>query len=155
LLTLPAAEQYQFHKLFSERYLEHLDQGHGACVLKARALADVVADSLRHFDGQRYWLGDFVIMPNHVHLLVGLLGDTDIEKQCYSWKKYSALKINQALGRTGRFWQEDSFDHLVRTPEHFEKFRRYIAENGSCAGLSADEFLYVPSRHVASIRSPS
>ena len=58
-------------------------------------------------------------MPNHVHLLVCLLGDTDLLKQCRSWKKFTAGKINQVLGQTGRFWQKESFDHLVRSPEQF------------------------------------
>ncbi len=152
-LALPDSEQYQFHKQFSERYLAHLDKGYGECVLKRQELAHVVASSLQHFDGDRYRLGDFVVMPNHVHLLVCLLEDTDIEKQCYSWKKYSALEINRALERKGRFWQEESFDHLVRTPEHFENFRRYIADNGPNAGLMAEEFLYVPSKHVPSLNA--
>src|SRR5688572_19721111 len=68
--TLPAQEQYQFHKTFSERYLEFLDKGHGECVLKRREFAAIVSDALMHFDGTRYYLGDFVVMPNHVHLLV-------------------------------------------------------------------------------------
>jgi type I restriction enzyme R subunit len=142
-------QQREFHRTFSEQYLALLDKGHGECLLRRRDLANLVARTLEHFDGQRYWLGDYVIMPNHVHLLVALIGATDIEKQCYSWKKFSAREINVALGRTGRFWQEESFDHLVRTPEHFERFRRYIAENGMAAGLGAAEYLYVPSKHLA------
>jgi hypothetical protein len=63
-------------------------------------------------------------MPNHVHLLVCLLGNTDLEEQCYSWKKYTATSINRALGQKGRFWQEESFDHLVRSPEQFHYLRR-------------------------------
>jgi putative transposase len=140
--------QYQFHKRFAEEYLALLDKGYGACVLKRRELAEIVAGSLMHFDGDRYYLGDFVVMPNHVHLLVGLIGVTESGKQCYSWKKYSASEINKALNRSGRFWQEESFDHLVRSPEHFERFREYIAQNGRKAGLSDDEYLYVSSRHT-------
>ena len=68
-------------------------------------------------------------MPNHVHLLVCLLGDTDLLKQCHSWKKFSAGKINKVLGRTGRFWQEESFDHLVRSPEQFCAIQQYIRNN--------------------------
>jgi len=145
---LPAEQQCQFHKQFSEEYLNLLDKGYGECLLKRRKLAEIVARSLSHFDGDRYYLGDFVIMPNHVHLLVGLIGDTDIEKQCYSWKKFAAHEINEALSRTGRFWQEESFDHLVRSAGHFERFRSYIAENGPKARLNADEYLYVCSRHT-------
>ena len=72
-----------------------------------------------------------------------LLGGTDLEAQCYSWKKYTATKINRALGRNDRFWHEESFDHLVRTPEQFDCLRRYIADNPHEAGLHAGEYLYV------------
>src|SRR5205807_1732667 len=83
-----------------------------------------------------------------VHAVVGLIGDTDIEKQCYSWKKFSARAINTVLGRSGRFWQEESFDHLIRSSEHFERFQQYIALNGERAGLCLNEYLYVRSRHT-------
>jgi putative transposase len=130
LRGLPENVQSEFHATFSREFLEHLDKGHGACVLRRRELAQIVADSLRHFDGQRYLLGDFVVMPNHVHLLVMPLGDTDIQAQCSSWKRFTATQINRVLQQTGEFWQTESFDHLVRSAAQFERIQRYIAENG-------------------------
>jgi REP element-mobilizing transposase RayT len=108
LRRLPDLER-QYHHNFSREFMNYLDKGYGACVLKRPELARIVADGLLHFDAQRYLLSDFVVMPNHVHVLVCFLGDTDLEKQCYSWKKYAATKLNRALGRRGRFWQEESF----------------------------------------------
>jgi type I restriction enzyme R subunit len=142
LRCLPDRLQHEFHATFSREFLEQLNKGHGACVLRRRELAQIVANSLRHFDGQRYLLGDFVVMPNHVHLLVGLLGATDVEEQCYSWEKFTATQINRELNQTGEFWQAESFDHLVRSPEQFELFQRYIAENGAAAGLRNGEYLH-------------
>ncbi len=139
---LPELQQREFHRTFSREFLASLDKGYGACVLRQPALAQMVADSLRHFDGQRYHLGDFVVMPNHVHVLVGLLGDTDVVILCTSWKHFTATKINRALGRRGRFWQEEAFDHLVRSPEEFEGLCRYIEENPRKAGLRPGEFLH-------------
>jgi type I restriction enzyme R subunit len=139
---LPLDARREFHRSFTAEFMEYLDRGHGDCVLRKPALAQIVADSFYHFDGQRYHLADFVVMPNHVHLLVCLLCETEIESLCYSWKKYTAGKINRALRRTGRFWQEESFDHLVRSPEHFEYFRTYIADNPRKAGLRAGEYLH-------------
>src|SRR5262245_59880354 len=52
------------------RWQDGLDAGHGACVLRQPVLSDLVARSLRHFDEERYLLFDFVVMPNHVHILV-------------------------------------------------------------------------------------
>jgi putative transposase len=63
------------------------------------------------------------------------------ETTCYSWKHYTAAKIHRAMGRMGRFWQEESFDHLVRTPEQFGAIRRYIAANASLARLRAGEYI--------------
>ena len=141
LRRLPSAQQREFHDTFSRRFMAYLDRGCGACVLKRPELARIVGENLRHFDGQRYQLGDFVVMPNHVHLLARLLGPTDLERQCYSWKKYTATRINRALGRRGRFWHEESFDHLVRSAEELEHRRRYIAENPEEARLHEGEYL--------------
>jgi len=131
----------EYHAVFTREFMDYLDRGFGACELRNATLAEIVARSLRHFDGERYHLGDFVVMPNHVHLLVCLLGTTEIERQCKSWKRFAAGEINRALSRSGRFWQEESFDHLVRSPEQFEHFQRYIAENPSKAGLGPGEYL--------------
>ena len=138
---LPSAAQREFHSTFSHEFMGHIDKGHGECPLRNSELARLVADALHHFDGQRYHLGDYVVMPNHVHVLVCLLGETDIEGLCYSWKKYSAREINKALGLSGRFWHEESFDHLVRTPKQFEALRSYIADNPKKAGLQAGEYV--------------
>jgi REP element-mobilizing transposase RayT len=138
--SLPQEKQREFHDTFSREYLEHLDRGHGECVLRRAELSKIVADSLLHFDGQRYHVSDFVVMPNHVHILVCLLGDTEIEAQCYSWKKFTATEINRRLKQRGRFWQEESFDHLVRSVEQFEAIQRYIAANPAKAGLARGEY---------------
>ena len=142
LRALPTAQLKEFHNSFSSELMAHLDKGFGECVLKRPDIAKIVAESLRFDNGKHYILGDFVVMPNHVHVLVCLLGERDLEKQCYSWKKYTATRINRSLGRSGRFWQEESFDHLVRNPEQYEYFRKYIAENPIKAGLQDGEYLY-------------
>ncbi len=133
----------EFHETFSRQYLESLDKGFGKCVLRRAELRQIVADSLLHFDRERYHMGDFILMPNHVHLIVCLLGDTEIEAICTSWKRFTAKHINHMLGTKGRFWQEESFDHLIRSSDQFEAIRRYIANNPK--SLSADEYrLYQP-----------
>jgi type I restriction enzyme R subunit len=132
--------QDEFHREFSREFMEYMDRGMGECVLQRPELSELVAEALLHFDGQRYEMGDFVVMPNHVHLLVCLLGSTDVEEQCHSWKKYSAGKINRVLGRKGRFWQEESFDHLVRSTRQFDALRAYIAANPAKAGLAAGHY---------------
>jgi type I restriction enzyme R subunit len=105
-------------------------------------LAEEVARSLKHFDGDRYDLTDFVVMPNHVHLLVAFPDEQSMLAQCESWKHYTAAKINPALGRKGRFWQQDGFDHLVRSIEQFQYYRDYIADNPRRARLDEGEYIH-------------
>ena len=80
-------------------------------------------------------------MPNHVHVMVCFLPGVRLLAQCRSWKHYSAVKINALLGMSGELWQPESFDHLVRDADHFERFRKYIAENRKKANLKTDEGL--------------
>ncbi|HSQ54279.1 MAG TPA: transposase, partial [Gemmata sp.] len=100
---------------------------------------------LKYFDGQRYHLAAFVVMPNHVHLLLGLIGDNTTTGICYSWKKFTATRINRLLRRTGHFWQGESFDHIVRSPEQFDYLVRYIANNPAKAALKTGEFAHYQS----------
>ncbi len=142
LESLNSAQLQEFQLLHSDRWNEHLDACHGACVLRTPELARIVADSLRHFDGKRYDLTDFVVMPNHVHLLAAFPNAQEMLDQCESWKHFTAAQINRALGRKGRFWQQDGFDHLVRSAEQFDYYRRYIADNPARARLQGGEFLH-------------
>jgi putative transposase len=112
-----------------------LDLGVGECVLARPDLSAIVADSLLNFDGHRYVMTDFVIMPNHVHVLAALADADLLLAQCESWKRYTARLIHKSLGRSGEFWQVEQFDHLVRSLEQFEYFRQYLRDNPKNAGL--------------------
>ena len=135
LRRLPRAAVREFRRSFSQRWHAHLDDCHGECVLRQRSLAAIIANSLVHFDGERYTLTDFVVMPNHVHILVAFPTAGAMLAQCESWKRFTAIRINRCIGRRGRFWQQDGFDHLVRSIEQFTYLRRYIATNSQRASL--------------------
>jgi hypothetical protein len=83
--TLPASKQRQYHELFTLPWHAYLDAGHGRCLLRHPNIRQLIEQTLRHFDKERYDLGDFVLMPNHVHLLVTPFPDEDIERLCFSW----------------------------------------------------------------------
>ncbi len=117
-----------------------LDRGAGACVLARPELSAIVMDSLLHFDGDRYVLTDAVVMPNHVHLLAAFKDEDALLAQCTSWKRFTARQINEALKQSGEFWQVEQFDHLVRSSEQFEHYRRYIADNPLKANLSPPSY---------------
>jgi D-tyrosyl-tRNA(Tyr) deacylase len=118
-----------FHEQFAARLEQWLDAGHGACWLRQPAIAALVEQALRHFDGQRYQLGDFVIMPNHVHALVTPVDEWSLEQIVHSWKSYTEHEINKRLERTGKVWQEEYFDHLVRNEAALEQYAAYIRQN--------------------------
>src|SRR5262245_30941164 len=139
---LPAAVAYEFFDTFWNRWHDNLDADHGACVLRRPDLAQIVADSLRHFDGDRYLMLDFVVMPNHVHLLASFPDEATMLAQCESWKHYTTTQINRRMNQRGRFWQQDGFDHLVRSEKQFEYLRRYIVENPKKARLGPGEYAH-------------
>ena len=134
--------QWRFKKTFRRHREEYLDTCQGRCVLQVPSLAKIVADSLLFFDGERYRMGDFVVMPNHVHLLCAFPSEEMLVTQCDSWLHFTARQINLQLDRKGKFWQQEPFDHLVRSPEQYEYLRKYIAQNGAKAGLNKDQYLY-------------
>jgi putative transposase len=142
LAALPPPARFEFASAFSDRWQSVLDDCRGSCPLRAPELAELVATSLRHFDGTRYRLTDFVVMPNHVHLLVAFPDETAMLAQCESWKHFTAVRLNKKLGRTGRFWQTDGFDHLVRSEDQLSALKQYIADNPWRAGLHTGEYVW-------------
>jgi len=142
LLQLEPALQAEFYRHFSQRWHDELDAGHGACLLANPQLGGVVEESLLKFDNDRYEMLDFVVMPNHVHLLATFAQEDAMLEQCDSWKHFTAWQINQQCGTSGRFWQQDGFDHLVRSADQFEHFRRYIAENPAKARLQSGQWTH-------------
>ncbi|MGD0089369.1 MAG: transposase [Planctomycetota bacterium] len=143
-------------KLLATCFEAYLHAGHGACLLRDPNAADIVERALKYFDGQRYQLGDCVIMPNHVHLLVTPLPGQDLSSILHSWKSFTAKQINKACGHTGRVWQDESYDHIVRSEEELAHFCEYIASNPVTAGLK-DGFRCrtgVPPVPAAPVRQP-
>src|SRR6185437_15336012 len=113
-----------------------LDQARcGPGFLRRPAVAKQVLDSIQYGANRGdYKSHAWIIMPNHVHLL--LTPETNVSKLLGSLKAGSAKRANLLLGRAGRpFWQDESYDHLVRTDHEFERIRRYIEHNPVTAGL--------------------
>lgn len=140
--TLAEKLRVAFHREFNRTREVFLDTCHGSCVLRRRELSQIVFDSLLHFDGDRYRMGHFVIMPNHVHLLAAFATEDGMSKQCDSWLHYTAWQINKVLESKGKLWSQEPFDHLVRSVEQYEYLRRYIAENTRKAKLQPGEYRY-------------
>ena len=94
-------------------------------------MRQIVVTALNHFAGARYHLREWVVMPNHVHVIVTPIGDHELSDILHSWKSFTAKAINKLLQRTGTFWQKESFDHIVRSPESLDRIVLYILQNPS------------------------
>ena len=125
----------EYQRSFPERLETWLDEAQGACWLRDPEIAAVVAEALSHFDGDRYILDRYVIMPNHVHVLVKPIHGYRLDQIVHSWKSFSAKEINKRLLRKGQVWEHESFDHLLRSAKQLAKVRKYIEENPEKAGL--------------------
>lgn len=103
--------------------------------LRQPEIAQVVVDAIhKGVDLGHYRLGAWVVMANHVHLLI----EPAIapERLMKSLKGVTAREANRLLGRTGEpFWQKESYDHWVRNTNEFLKIKTYIENNPVKAGL--------------------
>jgi REP element-mobilizing transposase RayT len=121
------------------RKLEHyLDKGVGECWLKRPEIADLVAGAIRFFDGERHRLDAWVIMPNHVHVVLWPMPNHTLSAIVQSWKRFTARESNKILGRTGQaFWQPEPYDHWIRNDEEHARCCRYVINNPVKARLCA------------------
>ncbi len=126
-----------------------LERHHGACHLKNPAIADLVACALQKFDGSRYRLFAWCIMPNHVHVVFQPILHFRLEDILHSWKSYTAKQANKELKRNGKeFWQREYFDHLIRDGKQLDRAIRYTAENPEKAGMKDWRWVYVSTNLV-------
>lgn len=112
--------------ILAERYM---DKGYGECFLKRREIATMVKVALLKYHETRYRLDAWVIMPNHVHLLLRTLEGYALEKILHSIKSFTASEANKLLDRKGAFWMRESFDRYIRDQEHYGRVFRYIENN--------------------------
>ena len=120
---------------FRKKIEEFIDAGHGACWLRRPDVAQVVLDSWLRFDQVRYLLHAWVIMPNHVHVLLQTIEPHSLSSVVQGWKAFTARRINEILGRQGAFWQREYWDRFIRDEEHYLSAIAYMHENPVKAGL--------------------
>jgi putative transposase len=118
----------------------YIDAGHGCCILRNPAIAEMVQSSLLTFDAQRYRLLAWVVMPNHVHVLFQPIGQWTVASVVASWKKFTARKISDHQGANAEppstpVWQREYWDRYIRDAKHLERTIEYIHSNPVKAGL--------------------
>ena len=128
-------------RLFGEWDAELHVTNQGPFWLSDARIAQLVADSLHYRDGQVYRLTAFCIMPNHLHLVIVPLPKEDgvlhsLPAIMHSLKRYTARQANLLLGREGAFWQQESYDHVVRDEPEARRIIEYVLSNPVKAGLA-------------------
>ncbi len=164
LRLLPDAEQ-KLERV--QRLQELIDAGYGSCVFNEPEPAEMMQQTLQHFDGERYELHAWVIMPNHVHVLLQTKGDWELSKVVASWKKFSARRINdwkRAVEATREscvpkscvpgnaalpschspapVWHSEYWDRYIRNDNHYHQVLEYIHNNPVKAGLCENPKLW-------------
>lgn len=124
-----------------------LDQGQGDLHLANPRIAQIVENALLHFDGERYAIHAWCIMPNHVHVLTTPKTGHVLSAILQSWKSFTAKKANEFIRRHGKFWAPEYHDRYIRDELHYHSAISYIALNPVKAGLcrSADEWQFSSS----------
>jgi putative DNA methylase len=153
LRLIPAEKQKRELRMRIEKYL---DAGHGSCFLKEPRIARLVENALLFFDGNRYRLLAWVVMPNHVHVLIETLENHPLSGVIQAWKSYTSSTANQMLGRQGNFWQRDYFDRYIRDDGHLQACVEYIHQNPVKAGLvkRPEAWVYSSANRLAGVSSP-
>jgi len=153
--AIPEGVRRAFERQQAKMLHEELDRCHGSCVLQHPESRQEVVKSMSFFHRQRLWLGDYVVMPNHVHAMLIAFDDRKLEDLLGSIKKWTSRHISKWLekqveeirpagsGRNkSRFWQHESYDRIVRDTQELARFRKYIADNPSKANLRPEQYYY-------------
>jgi len=89
----------------------------------------LVAENLEHFNEDRYRLAAYVVMDDHVHVVVAPLPSNLLGKILQGWKSYTAHAINKLRGTTGTRWMKDSHTRALRNMREIRGAMQYILDN--------------------------
>ncbi len=134
-------ERQLSRRMFIDRFM---DSGYGSCILQIPEIASMIIENWKFFDGVRYGLLSYVVMPNHCHVLIQKRGTAPLPRIVHSWKSFTARKINIWTATHGRspniragspVWQRDYWDRYIRNTWHLVRVIEYIEQNPVKAGL--------------------
>lgn len=149
LEKLSEAEKSPQNYLDERRYFgkwdAYLDKAEsGPRWLSQPQIAEVVKEALHYRDGKVIDLHTFCIMSNHVHAVFEILSMSErhssiqpLNKIMQSLKRHTARQANIILGRSGTFWQDESYDHVIRDNDEYLRIINYVLENPVKAGLAS------------------
>ncbi|MDE6237066.1 MAG: transposase [Muribaculaceae bacterium] len=119
----------QYQKAIGNFNEDILDKGYGSCSLRQTHIRKIVVDSLHFWNHDKVEIEAYVIMPNHIHILLRPLGDETIEDILGRIKSYTARLINKETASSGALWQREIWARIIRNPAHFSKSVEYIRQN--------------------------
>jgi REP element-mobilizing transposase RayT len=130
---IPATDPRQI--ALKKRIEAYEDKGYGVCWLRHESIASIAEQALLHFDGKRYRIIAWCIMPNHIHVVVEMLEGYPVSEIVHSWKSYIAHEANKILHRSGNFWFREYHGRYIRNSEHLTNAVEYVENNPVKAGL--------------------
>ena len=123
------ATKKEFRRIVSDSIEKLMHKGYGSCILKDSRVRNVLSEAIFYKDDIDYFIYAFVIMPNHVHMLIQPFPGLELKDILYSIKKFSAYRINRLLNRYGKLWHNEAYDHIVRDYDEFKHCYNYIINN--------------------------
>lgn len=130
-------QKVQLAEYSRRRIEEYVDRGYGSATLTDPRIAGAMTAALRFWAGKRYRLLAWCIMPNHVHVVIRLFPGYELGAIVKGWKHHGSKAANHALGRSGKLWQREYYDHLIRDGDELKRAIQYVIENPAKAGLKS------------------
>ncbi|MBV8850971.1 MAG: transposase, partial [Methylobacteriaceae bacterium] len=112
-----------------------LDRSTGGDVLRLPEAAAMAEHAIRYFDGARYRLLAWCVMPNHVHVVLEQTPGWSLGQVVRSWKLFTTRELNQLQGTSGPVWASDYFDRYMRDEDHLQQTVGYVENNPVKAAL--------------------
>lgn len=124
-----AETMLRFRNLVGRKKEQLLDNGYGSCILACKDIRAIVSSAIHYFDGVRYNLIAYVIMPNHIHMLFCPLEGFETSKILQVLKSYTAHRIKAVREIKGPVWMRENYDRIVRSEDELKHHLAYIKSN--------------------------
>jgi len=144
-------DEVEYRSRFDAKIDQWIDSGMGSCLFKDRGCRDILEGVFRSSSGVDCCFHAWVIMPNHVHMILTMVVGKSLESLVKYWKGASARRINAHLARKGGLWQKDYHDRIVRNDVHLASCLSYIRRNPVEAKLDACGFSHYESEFARGI----
>jgi REP element-mobilizing transposase RayT len=104
---------------------------------------DIVAGAITYWEGLRCRLAAWVVMNDHVHVVVAMLAGWRMETLVHSWKSFTAHQLAGDGGRKSPVWESESYDRVIRSDDELERTVRYVCSNPLTRWPALEEYPWV------------